>query len=69
MPELIEFEVEYIYLSKRGERPKTQHKHYCDIWSYNVDSARAKFHNCIAPDLNLGDSFVWVTDIIRIPQA
>ena len=69
MPEIIEFEIEYVYLSKRGERPKIQHKHYVDVIADNVDHARTIFSTDHAPQLNSDDSFVWITDIIRIPQA
>lgn len=69
MTELIEFEVEYIYLSKQGERPK-QNPEFVDVWAYDMAGARAEFWLNHAEGLTRDEtSFVWVTGITRLPQA
>ena len=64
----VEFEIEYVYLSRNGERPK-QHKHFFDLMAKNVTEAREKFHREYKADLEGQNSFVWVTDIVKIPQS
>lgn len=68
MDELIEFEVEFIYLSKKGKRPKPVF-HFVDVWAKDQENARKVFWKVFAPALTDDESFVWITGLTRIPQA